>query len=124
VTRFRITINNTGETFKCGAETNVLEAMEAALCRGIPVGCRNGGCGACKVRVTKGRYTKRKMNRAVLSAEEEAQGCVLACKAYPQSDLSVTALGRKWQAHKEHGTASFSFEFTTTARVSQPDKET
>jgi hypothetical protein len=45
------------------------------------------------------------MNRAVLSAEEEAQGCVLACKAYPQSDLSVTALGRKWQAHKEHGTA-------------------
>jgi len=124
VSQFRITIHNTGEIFKGDAETNVLEAMEKARCKGIPVGCRNGGCGACKVRVTKGRYIKRKMNRAVLSADEEAQSCALACKTYPQSDLSVTALGRKWLAPTEHGTASFSFEFTTTARISQPDKET
>jgi ferredoxin len=124
VTQFRITIDNTGETFKCGAKMNVLEAMEKARCKGIPVGCRNGGCGACKVRVTKGRYLKRKMNRAVLSAEEEAQSCVLACKTYPQSDVSVTALGRKWLAHTEHGSGSFRFEFTTTAPLSQPDKET
>jgi len=121
---FQVTIENTGEKFRCGEEINVLEAMEKAHCKGIPVGCRNGGCGACKVRVTKGRYTKRKMNRAVLSAEEEADCCVLACKAYPQSDLSVTALGRKWRAHTEHGSGSFSFEFTTTAPLSQRDKET
>ena len=121
---FQVTIENTGEMFRCAEEMNVLEAMEKARCKGIPVGCRNGGCGACKVRVIKGRYIKRKMNRAVLSAEEEVQRCALACKTYPQSDLSVTALGRKWLAHTEHGTASFSFEFTTTAPISQPDKET
>jgi ferredoxin len=121
--QFQVTIENTGETFRCSEEVNVLEAMEKARCKGIPVGCRNGGCGACKVRVRQGRYLKRKMSRGVLSAEEEAQGCVLACKTYPQSDLNVNALGRRWQAVTKHGVASFVFDFTTTAPVSQPDKE-
>ena len=60
VSQFRITIENTGEIFHCGPETNVLEAMEGALCKGIPVGCRNGGCGACKARVVEGRYVTKK----------------------------------------------------------------
>jgi ferredoxin len=121
---FEVTIENTGETFRCDEECNVLEAMEKARCKGIPVGCRNGGCGACKVRVTAGRYLKRKMNRAVLSAEEEAQGCMLACKTYPQSDLNVNAFGRRWSTVTERGSAAFSFEYSTTARNSHPDKET
>jgi ferredoxin len=91
VAQFRITIDNTGEVFHCGSETNLLEAMEAALCKGIPVGCRNGGCGACKARVVAGRYVTRKMNRAVVSEEEQAKGYVLACKTYPQDDLKVAA---------------------------------
>jgi ferredoxin len=122
--QFQVTIENTGERFRCGEDINVLEAMEKARCKGIPVGCRNGGCGACKVRVTGGRYLKRKMNRAVLSAEEEAQGCMLACKAYPQSDLTVYVLGRTWRAVMVPSSASFSLDFTTMAHVSQPDKET
>ena len=91
VKRFQITIEGTGEIFHCGRETNVLEAMEAALCKGIPVGCRNGGCGACKARVVDGRYVTRKMNRAVVSEEEQAKGYVLACKTYPQGDLLLAA---------------------------------
>ena len=93
MTHFHITIDGTKETFRCDAQTNVLEAMEAALCKGIPVGCRNGGCGACKARVVTGRYATRKMNRAVVSEEEEAQGYVLACKTYPQGDLTLAAAG-------------------------------
>jgi len=91
VTGFRITIENTGEIYPCGPETNLLEAMETALCKGIPVGCRNGGCGACKSRILSGRYTTRKMSRAVVSENEQAQGYVLACKTYPQGDLTVAA---------------------------------
>jgi ferredoxin len=121
---FTVTVESSGEQFHCDADTNVLAAMEHACCHGIPVGCRNGGCGACKVRITAGRYVTKKMNRAVVSAEEEARGCVLACKTYPQSDLSVNVLGRTWRAVTEHGGAAFSFTFTTTAQVSQPDKET
>ena len=93
MTHFRITIDNTGEVFHCGPDTNVLEAMEAALCKGIPVGCRNGGCGACKARVVDGHYVTRKMNRAVLSEEEQSKGFVLACKTYPTADLRLAAAG-------------------------------
>lgn len=90
--QYRVTIDNTGEVFRCAEEVNVLAAMEQACCHGIPVGCRNGGCGACKVSISAGRYSTRKMNRAVVSAAEEAEGCVLACKTYP----NATSLSMRW----------------------------
>ncbi len=121
---FQVTIENTGETFRCSEEVNVLQAMEHSRCNGIPVGCRNGGCGACKVRVTEGHYVSRKMNRAVVSADEEAQGCVLACRLYPQGDINVKAMGRAWGAAKVHKSVSFSLDFARPAQVFQPDKET
>jgi ferredoxin len=120
---YQVTIVNTGETFRCGDEVNVLAAMEQACCHGIPVGCRNGGCGACKVRITSGSFHTRKMNRAVVSATEESDGCVLACKTYPQGDITVKALGRVWGAGTVRKSASFSLDFTRPALVSQPDKE-
>jgi ferredoxin len=120
----QVTIVNTGEAFRCGDEVNVLAAMEQASCHGIPVGCRNGGCGACKVRITSGSFHTRKMNRAVVSAAEEADGCVLACKLYPQGDITVKALGRVWGAGTVRMSASFSLDFARPAPVSQPDKET
>ena len=121
---YQVTILNTGETFRCGDEINVLAAMEQTFCHGIPVGCRNGGCGACKVRITSGSFHTKKMNRAVVSAAEEADGCVLACKLYPQGDITVKALGRVWGAGTVRKSASFSLDFTRPALVSQPDKET
>jgi ferredoxin len=93
VARFEITIENTGEAFHCDEKVNLLEAMEQSLCKGIPVGCRNGGCGACKARVVEGRYITKKMNRAVVSADEEAHGYVLACKTYPKGDLRLAPAG-------------------------------
>jgi ferredoxin len=120
----QVTIDNTGEVFCCTEDVHVLAAMEKACCHGIPVGCRNGGCGACKVRITSGSFHTRKMNRAVISAAEEADGCVLACKLYPQGDLTVKALGRVWGAGTVRKSASFSLDFTRPAVVSQPDKET
>jgi ferredoxin len=120
----QVIIDNTGEVFRCAEDVNLLAAMEQACCHGIPVGCRNGGCGACKVCVTTGRYGTRKMNRAVVSAAEEAEGCVLACKTYPLGDVVVHALGRVWQTAKPPANASFSFGFSKTTPTAQPDKET
>ena len=121
---FQVTIDSTGEVFRCAEDVHVLAAMEQACCHGIPVGCRNGGCGACKVRVTGGSYETRKMNRAVLSAADEADGCVLACKTYPRSDMAVHVLGRVWQASKATQNASFSVGFSWTTSIPRPDKET
>lgn len=122
--QFNVTIDNTAETFACSEEDSLLKSMEQLRCRGIPVGCRNGGCGVCKVRVVAGSCEKKKASRAVLCAEEEAQGCVLACKTYPRSDMVVEAMGKMARAIVTRKSASFSFEFTTTWQVVQQDKET
>lgn len=72
--------------------------MEVLGRRGIPVGCRGGGCGVCKVQVVEGAYHTRKMSRACLSEEEEADGVVLACKLFPESDLALQVVGKMVKA--------------------------
>ena len=120
----QVIIHDTGEVFRCADDVHVLAAMELARCHGIPVGCRNGGCGACKIRVTSGRFQTRKMNRAVVSTQEEADGCVLACKTYPLGDIAVQVLGRVWQSANISVSATFSFGFSAPHQEIQPKKET
>ena len=63
----------------------------------IPVGCRGGGCGVCRVQVLGGAsYQTGKMSRAQVSHEDEAKGICLACKLIPTQDLELKVLG-KWQ---------------------------
>ncbi len=94
VGKFSIRIEESGETFACADSQNLLRGMEQLGRRGIPVGCRGGGCGVCKVHVKSGAYETRKMSRACLSEAEEAAGIVLACKVFPRSDLSVSVVGK------------------------------
>lgn len=97
-TTFRVQIENTGETYTCAEQENLLRGMEVLGRRGIPVGCRGGGCGVCKIQVQGGAYSTRKMSRAYVSAEEEAQGVLLACRVYPRGDLQLTVLGKMVKA--------------------------
>lgn len=120
---FDVTITNTNETFRCGDNDSVLKAMEQLCRRGIPVGCRNGGCGICKVRVLEGSCATAKMSRAVVSLQEEQQGCALACRLYPRSDLKVEVVGRMARAVTARTRTAFSFEFRTTWQVQQPDQQ-
>lgn len=92
--RFSVLIEDNGECFSCDPSQSLLRSMEALGRRGIPVGCRGGGCGVCKVHVTGGTYHTRKMSRACLSEAEAAAGVVLACKLFPDSDLSLQVVGR------------------------------
>lgn len=94
VERHRIYLSNTDEYYNCAEDQDVLRAMEALGRRGIPVGCRGGGCGICKVRVTRGHYDSRKMSRAFVSAEEENADVALACCVYPRGDLWLEALDK------------------------------
>ena len=90
---YTVTIAETQESYRCLDERSVLQGMEALGKKGIPVGCRQGGCGVCKVRVLEGSYDKRVMSRAHISAEEESTGCVLSCRIYPNSDLRLNVVG-------------------------------
>ena len=63
------------------------------------------------MRVTAGRYVTRKMSRAVCGEEEEASGCVLACKLCPRSDLTIEVVGRWFAPSSPAESTSFSFGF-------------
>ena len=90
---YTITIDDTGESYRCVDYRSVLEGMEALGKKGIPVGCRNGGCGVCKVQVQSGSYSKRVMSREHVSEADEAAGCVLSCRIKPTSDLRLRVIG-------------------------------
>lgn len=96
--RFSILIEDSGETVRSDGRDNVLRAMEVLGRKGIPVGCRGGGCGICKVRVVEGRYHTRKMSRACISDDEEASGIVLACRLFADSDLRLRVVGKMLNA--------------------------
>ena len=81
--------------FACRAGQPLLTAMIAARQTTIKVGCRNGGCGVCRVKVIDGQYDSQKMSRSRISEEDEAQGIVLACRILPTSDLVFEPLPLK-----------------------------
>ncbi|SEI59698.1 2Fe-2S iron-sulfur cluster binding domain-containing protein [Allopseudospirillum japonicum] len=75
--------------FFADPQQSVLAAMEAAGQESIPVGCRGGGCGKCRIQIVQGQYFSKRMSRAWISAEQEAQGKVLACRVYARTDLNI-----------------------------------
>lgn len=96
--RFTILIRDTGESFACTADKSILGGMESLGRKGIPVGCRNGGCGVCKVQILAGRIRRRVMSRAHISEAEEAAGYALACRSHPEADVELTVIGKMARA--------------------------
>jgi ferredoxin len=92
--KHKVTIEETGETYGCSQEESVLCGMEKLGRKGIPVGCRGGGCGVCKVEVVDGRYRSQVMSREHVSVDDEAHGRVLACRIRPSTDLRLRVLGQ------------------------------
>ncbi|MBS80634.1 MAG: ferredoxin [Variovorax sp.] len=99
---FSVAIGNTGERYPCKPDQTLLGGMEQLGRKGIPVGCRGGGCGVCKVRIESGHVRHDRMSRCHVSAAEEAQGYVLACRAYPQSDLALRAVDKLARCIERH----------------------
>lgn len=94
-TKAVVTIAQTGERFTCAPGQSLLAAMARLGRRGIPVGCLNGGCGVCKVRVLRGEVSRLgPVSRAHVSVEEECAGYSLACRVAPQGDVELEVAGK------------------------------
>lgn len=91
-----------GQSFRCAEGQSVLQAMEAQGKRCVPVGCRGGGCGLCKVRVLGGDYRRGRMSCHHVPPELASQGLALACQVFPQSDLSIECLRRNGEGDKNN----------------------
>ncbi len=88
-----VEIPETGDRFMCKSQESLLNAMARLGKKGIPIGCRNGGCGVCKVHIRHGEYVNGKMSRAHVTEQEESEGLVLACRCQPLSDLTIEVVG-------------------------------
>jgi len=97
---FRIEIQGHNFAFDCGPDNNVLLASRAAGGRILPLGCRGGGCGVCRVRILSGSAQLKPMSRAHVSVQEEGQGYALACRVYPLSDICMEPAAAKARAVK------------------------
>ena len=89
-----VCVAQTGETYACASGESLLRGMLRLGRRGIPVGCVNGGCGVCKVRIVEGCVTALgPISRAHVSPEEERAGLTLACRVAPASAVTLEVAG-------------------------------
>jgi ferredoxin len=79
----------TGSWFEVRADERLLHEMVKRQVADIPVGCRGGGCGVCRIRVVEGGYTTKRMSRQHVSEADQANGIALACRVIPTTDLIV-----------------------------------
>ena len=93
--RVAVRVVQTGETYACGTDESLLRGMLRLGRKGIPVGCVNGGCGVCKVRIVEGSVRPLgPVSRAHVSSEEEGAGMTLACRVAPTGAVTLEVAGR------------------------------
>jgi len=81
---YRIEID--GRSFAAQPSETILEAAGRSNVI-IPCGCCGGMCGTCRVRLRTGQVEMR--HQGGLLPAEEADGWILACSAWPRSDLAL-----------------------------------
>ena len=88
-------VTQTGEEYPCATTESLLNGMLRLGRKGIPVGCVNGGCGVCKVRVLSGSVrTLGPVSSAHVTAQERANGYTLACRVAPTEAVRLEVAGR------------------------------
>lgn len=96
-TRPKVTVHvvQTGEQYPCASNESLLTGMLRLGRKGIPVGCVNGGCGVCKVRILDGEIQALgPISRAHVTLEEECQGYTLACRVAPMTPVHLEVAGK------------------------------
>jgi ferredoxin len=85
----RVTLDGGPRELHCAPGQSVLEAVMAAGVDWLPVGCRGGGCGVCRVVVRAGRYETGRMSRRHIASDDPALIVALSCRLYPTGDLDI-----------------------------------
>ena len=98
-----VQIEPAGLRFECLPGETVLRAAERQLLQALPIGCRGGGCGVCRIRVLRGGVITGRMSRAHVSEADVANGVTLACRTIPQESLEIEILGRIERVHAGPG---------------------
>ena len=93
--KFAVHVAQTDETYPCAGNESLLTGMVRLGRKGIPVGCVNGGCGVCKVRIVEGQIKALgPISRAHVTLDEENQGYTLACRVAPGEAVQLEVAAR------------------------------
>lgn len=76
-------------TFTVRPERPVLHQMQMQGCTALPIGCRGGGCGVCRIEVLSGSYLTKRMSKKHVSEDDLVHAVVLACRIHATTDLVV-----------------------------------
>lgn len=87
--KFIIQVVNDVREYICYEGDRLLHSVEGVGGKCIKVGCREGGCGVCRVKVLSGEYSTGVMSKHYVSENEAAEGYALSCRIYPESDMTV-----------------------------------
>jgi ferredoxin len=85
--RFSVKVEPKGWQCEASATTTLLQATQQAAIV-LPSSCRNGTCRTCICHLHSGKIGYR-IEWPGLSAEEKAEGWILPCVAYPESDVII-----------------------------------
>lgn len=117
-----VCVEQTQEHYACATTESLLTGMLRLGRKGIPVGCVNGGCGVCKVRIVEGRVQPLgPVSRAHVSVDEEAQGYTLACRVAPTAAVRLEVSARLAKPFSRSGAGAAPADFSLTTN---PTKET
>lgn len=84
---FKATLHRDGASFDLPPDTSVLQAAELAGLQ-VASSCRNGTCRTCICQLIDGDVFYR-IEWPGLSLDEKRDGLILACVAYPLSDIVI-----------------------------------
>ena len=85
---FTITDITNKEEFNCRENEYVLYAMQRSGSKCIPIGCKGGGCGVCRINIISGTPDFGPMSKLHVTEEEKSNGYALACRIKQKTDLS------------------------------------
>lgn len=80
-------VQPSGLAFEAPASEPLLLAARRAGIE-LPASCRNGTCRTCMCRLASGQVSYR-IEWPGLTREEKAEGFILPCIAYPESDIDM-----------------------------------
>lgn len=99
----------------CAPDETVADASYKARIN-IPLDCRDGACGTCKVLCESGRYDGGDYIEDALTEEEAADGFALPCQMTPMSDLVLRVPTAS--ANAKTGAATYTSTITELAHHS------
>ena len=111
---FTITDKTSKQAFVCREEEYVLYAMQRVGKTCIPIGCKGGGCGVCRISIISGTAEYGRMSKAHVTEEQKKNGYALACRVKPTSDLVLECAPKPKASMKQQV-----FQHTQLNEVSQ-----